>query len=426
MTATANSQRSQSTELTEPAQPALDAERVRADFPMFRQEMRGKPLVYLDSGASSQKPQVMIDAVSHFYTNAYSSVHRGVYHLSDVATRDYEAVRQKTAAFLGAADAREIVFVRNTTEAINLVAQSWGRTNIAAGDEILISHMEHHSNIVPWQMLCEQLGATLRVTPINDRGELEVEAFEKLLCGRTKLVALAHVSNALGTINPVRELCAIAHREGALVLLDGAQGVPHMSVDVQELDCDFYAFSAHKVFGPTGTGVLWARSALLQAMPPYQGGGSMIASVSFDGTSYADPPDRFEAGTPDIAGVIGLGAALDYVSSLGLDRVAAWEQELLAYATEALCEIPGLRLIGTAREKAAVLSFVLDCAHPHDIGTIFDQEGVAIRAGHHCAQPTMERFGVPATARASLSVYNTFADIDTLVRAIHKTRELFA
>lgn len=423
MTVMANSQRSQP---TESAQPALDAERVRADFPMFRQKMRGKPLVYLDSGASSQKPQVVIDAVSHFYTNAYSSVHRGVYHLSDVATRDYEAVRQKTAAFLGAADAREIVFVRNTTEAINLVAQSWGRTNIAAGDEILISHMEHHSNIVPWQMLCEQLGATLRVTPINDRGELEVEAFEKLLCGRTKLVALAHVSNALGTINPVRELCAMAHREGALVLLDGAQGVPHMPVDVQELDCDFYAFSAHKVFGPTGTGVLWARSALLQAMPPYQGGGSMIASVSFDGTRYADPPERFEAGTPDIAGVIGLGAALDYVSSLGLDRVAAWEQELLAYATEALCEIPGLRLIGTAREKAAVLSFVLDCAHPHDIGTIFDQEGVAIRAGHHCAQPTMERFGVPATARASLSVYNTFADIDALVRAIHKTRELFA
>ena len=408
------------------AHPALDAERVRADFPIFRQQMRGKPLVYLDSGASSQKPQAVIDAISHFYSNAYSSVHRGVYHLSDMATRDYEAVRQKTATFLGAAQAGEVVFVRNTTEAINLVAQTWGRTNVGKGDEILISHMEHHSNIVPWQLLCEQTGATLRVTPIDDRGELEMEAFEKLLSPRTKLVALAHVSNALGTINPVRELCALAHQQGALVLLDGAQGVPHMAVDVQDLGCDFYAFSGHKVFGPTGIGVLWAHRSLLEAMPPYQGGGSMIASVSFDGTSYADPPERFEAGTPDIAEVLGLGAALDYASSLGLDRIAAWEQELLAYATDALLEIPGLRLIGTAREKAAVLSFVLDCAHPHDIGTIFDQEGVAIRAGHHCAQPTMERFGVPATARASLSVYNTHADIDALVRAIHKTRELFA
>jgi cysteine desulfurase/selenocysteine lyase len=405
---------------------ALDVERVRADFPMLRQEMRGKPLVYLDSGASAQKPQAVIDAISDFYANHYSSVHRGVYHLSDLATRDYEEVRRKTAAFIGATDPREIVFVRNTTEAINLVAQTWGRENIGAGDEILISHMEHHSNIVPWQMLCEQTGAVLRVASIDDRGELELESFDKLLCEKTKLVALTHVSNALGTINPVRELCARAQREGALVLLDGAQGVPHMSVDVRDLGCDFYAFSGHKVFGPTGAGVLWARLSLLEAMPPYMGGGSMISSVSFDGTQYADPPERFEAGTPDIAGVLGLGAALDYVTSLGMDRIAAWELELLGYATEALSDIPGLRLIGTAREKAAVLSFVLDCAHPHDIGTIFDGEGVAIRAGHHCAQPTMERFGVPATARASLAMYNTRADIDALVLAIHKTREIFA
>ena len=404
----------------------LDAERVRADFPIFRQEMRGKPLVYLDSGASAQKPQVVIDAITDFYSNHYSSVHRGVYQLSDLATRDYEEVRRKTAAFLGAADAREIVFVRNTTEAINLVAQTWGRENLGAGDEILISHMEHHSNIVPWQMLCQQTGAVLRVASIDDRGELEMESFEKLLSARTKLVALAHVSNALGTINPVRELCAMAHREGALVLLDGAQGVPHMSVDVRDLGCDFYAFSGHKVFGPTGAGVLWARLSLLEGMPPYMGGGSMISSVSFDGTSYADPPERFEAGTPDIAGVIGLGAALDYVSALGMDRITAWELELLGYATEALSEIPGLRLIGTARQKAAVLSFVLDCAHPHDIGTVLDGEGLAIRAGHHCAQPTMEHFGVPATARASFAMYNTRADVDKLVVAIHKTREIFA
>ena len=405
---------------------ALDPLSVRAEFPIFDVTRGDKPLVYLDSGASSQKPRVVIDAVADLYAHRYASVHRGVYRLSDQMTRDYEAVREKVRAFIGAPDAQEIVFTRNTTEAINLVAASWGRTQLSRGDEILISHMEHHSNIVPWQLLCEEIGAVLKVAPINDYGELDMESFVKCITPRTKLIALVHVSNALGTVNPVEQVCSLARERDIRVLLDGAQAVPHMPVNVQALGCDFYVFSGHKTFAPTGTGVLWARSEILESMPPYQGGGSMISSVRFEKTTYAEPPQRFEAGTPDIAGVIGLGVALDWMSGLGVDRIAACEQQLLAYATAALEKIPGLRLIGTASEKASVLSFVLDCAHPHDIATVLDQEGVAIRAGHHCAQPLMERFGVAATARASLAVYNTRGDVDALVAAIEKTREIFA
>lgn len=405
---------------------ALDPLSVRAEFPIFDVAFGDKPLVYLDSGASSQKPRAVIDAVADLYAHRYASVHRGVYRLSDQITRDYEAVREKVRAFIGAPDAREIVFTRNTTEAINLVASSWGRTQLSEGDEILISHMEHHSNIVPWQLLCEEIGAVLKVAPINDNGELDMEAFVKCITSRTKLIALVHVSNALGTVNPVGQVCSLARERDIRVLVDGAQAVPHMPVNVQALGCDFYVFSGHKTFAPTGTGVLWARSEILENMPPYQGGGSMISSVRFEKTTYAEPPQRFEAGTPDIAGVIGLGVALDWMSGLGVDRIAACEQQLLAYATAALEKIPGLRLIGTASEKASVLSFVLDCAHPHDIATVLDQQGVAIRAGHHCAQPLMERFGVAATARASLAVYNTRDDVDALVAAIEKTREIFA
>lgn len=407
-------------------QAALDPHAVRADFPIFDVVPGEKPLVYLDSGASSQKPRAVIDAVRDLYAHRYASVHRGVYRLSEQVTHDYEAVREKVRAFIGAPDPQEIVFTRNTTEAINLVAWSWGRTQLSAGDEILISHMEHHSNIVPWQLLCEEIGAILVVAPISDRGELDMAEFARHITPRTRLISLVHVSNALGTVNPVRQVCSLARERGIPVLLDGAQAVPHMPVNVQELDCDFYAFSGHKAFGPTGTGVLWARREILESMPPYQGGGSMISSVRFEKTTYAPPPQRFEAGTPDIAGVIGLGVALDWMAGLGVERIAAWEQQLLAYATAALEEIPGLRLIGTAPEKASVLSFVLDCAHPHDIATILDQRGVAIRAGHHCAQPLMERFGVAATARASLAVYNTESDVDALVAAIEKTREIFS
>ena len=405
---------------------AFDAKTVRAQFPVLSANAGERPLVYLDSGASSQKPRAVIDAIDSFYTHEYASVHRGLYALSSEATRRFEDVRSKVCRLLGTKDAREIVFTRGTTESINLVAQSWGRSNLQAGDEILITHLEHHSNIVPWQLLCEQTGAVLEVVPIDDRGEVDPAAFEARLSSRTKIAALAHVSNALGTVLPVADLCARARAAGALTLIDGAQAVPHIPVDLGEIDCDFYAFSAHKIFGPTGTGVLWGRHDLLDAMPPYQGGGSMIQSVRFEGTSFAKPPQRFEAGTPDVAGVIGLGAALDWFESL--DRVGAcqWEDHLLEYATRALETIPGLRLIGTATKKAAVLSFVLDCAHPHDIATILDENGVAIRAGHHCAQPLMEFFGVPATARASLALYNTLEDIDALVEAIEKTRKMFS
>lgn len=404
----------------------LDVEAVRRDFPILARSMRGKPLVYLDSAASAQKPRQVIDAVREFYERHYANIHRGVYELSETATRMHDEARAKVARLLGAADPREVVFTRNATEAINLVAWSYGRTRLGRGDEVLVTALEHHANLVPWQLLCEERGARLRVAPIDDRGELRRDEFEALLSERTKLVALTHVSNALGSVNPVRELVALAHRAGAVALVDGAQAVPRMPVDVREIGCDFYAFSGHKLYGPSGIGVLYGRLALLDAMPPWQAGGDMIASVSYEKSTFAEPPYRFEAGTPDIAGAVGLGAAIDYVEGLGLERIALHEQDLLAYGTALLSEIPGLRLVGTAPEKTGVLSFVLDDVHPHDIGTVLDQEGIAIRAGHHCAQPLMERLGVPATARASLGVYNVRSDLDALARGIRRVLEVFA
>ncbi len=404
----------------------LDIERVRKDFPILQTLARGKPLVFLDSAASAQKPQAVIDAMVDLYSRSYANIHRGVYELSERSTAAFEATREKVRSFLGAAETREIVFVRGTTEAINLVASSFARARLGEGDEVLITHMEHHSNIVPWQMLCDEKGATLKVAPIDDDGSLIVEEFEKLLGPHTKLVALPHVSNALGTVNPVKDLVRRAHAKGVPVLVDGAQAVPHQRVDVRDLDCDFYAFSSHKLFGPSGVGVLYGKAEHLEAMPPYQGGGEMILSVSFEKTIYNEIPHKFEAGTPDIAGVVGLGAAIDYVEALGLDAIAAHDHELLEYATGALSEVPGLRLVGTAPEKAAVLSFVLDCAHPHDIGTILDQEGIAVRTGHHCAQPVMQRYGISATARASLALYSRREDVDALVAGLAKVREVFA
>ncbi len=403
----------------------FDPERARKDFPILQQKVHGKPLVYLDSAASAQKPLPVIDAITRLYSRDYANVHRGVYELSLRATEALEGAREKVARFLGA-ETREIVFVRNATEAINLVARTWGREHVGEGDEILITHMEHHANIVPWQMLCDQKGALLRVAPIDDRGELIREEFEKLLGPRTKLVALTHVSNALGTVNPVDEIVRLAHSRGATVLVDGAQAVPHLRVDVARLGSDFYAFSGHKLFGPSGIGVLHGRAELLEAMPPFLGGGEMILSVTFEKTTYKGIPYKVESGTPDIAGAVGLGAAIDYLEGWGLDAVNAHEHELLAYATDRLAEVPGLRLVGTARNKAAVISFVLDGIHPHDVGTILDQEGVAVRTGHHCAQPVMERFGVSATARASFALYNTRADVDGLVRGLDRVREVFA
>jgi len=402
-----------------------DVEAIRRDFPILASENRGKPLVYFDTAASSQKPQAVIDAIVDFYRSGYANIHRGLYQLSVEATQRFEAGRERVRSFLGAADASEIVFVRNATEAINLVAMSWGRQEVRPGDEIVISAMEHHANIVPWQQLCLEKNAVLRVAPVNDRGELELDAFAALLNDRTKLVAITHVSNALGSINPAKQLVATAHARGIPVLLDGAQAVPHMSVDVRDLDCDFYAFSGHKLFAPSGIGVLYGKRAILEGMPPFLTGGEMIESVTFEKTTFKAPPHRFEAGTPDIAGVIGLGAAIDYVEDVGLDRIAAWERELLEYATAAVSQVPGLRIIGTAERKAAVISFVLDVAHPHDVATILDQEGVAVRAGHHCAQPLMERFGVAATTRASLSLYNTREEVDVLVRALRRVLEIF-
>ena len=404
---------------------SFDVERVRKDFPILDQTLHGRPLTFLDSAASAQKPRAVLDAINALYTTSYANIHRGVYELSMRATAAFEEAREKVRAFLNAPEAREVVMLRGTTEGINLVAATLGRERVGEGDEVLITHMEHHSNIVPWQMLCEERGATLRVAPIDERGVLLVDEFEKLLSPRTKIVALPHVSNALGTVNPVRELVELAHAHGAPVLVDGAQAVPHQRVDVQELGCDFYAFSGHKLFGPTGVGALWGRAELLEAMPPYQGGGEMILSVSFDKTTYAEIPHKFEAGTPDIAGAVGLGAAIDYVTGLGLEAIGAHERELLTYATERLLAVPGLRMIGTAPHKAAVLSFVLDDVHPHDIGTILDQEGVCVRTGHHCAQPVMERFGLPATVRASLALYNDRADVDRLVAALGRVREVF-
>jgi cysteine desulfurase/selenocysteine lyase len=405
---------------------ALDLEKIRADFPILAEPIHGKRLVYLDNAATSQKPRAVIETITHYYEHLNANIHRGVHTLSVRATEAHDAARETVRRFLNAADIRETIFVRGATEAINLVAQTYGRTQVGAGDEILITAMEHHSNIVPWQIVCEEKGAQLRVAPIDDRGELLLDEFAKLIGPRTKLVAVTQVSNALGTVTPLREMIELAHRQGVPVLVDGAQAVPHFAVDVQTLDCDFYAFSGHKVYGPTGIGVLYAKRALLEAMPPYQGGGDMISSVTFAKTTYNDLPFKFEAGTPDIAGAIALGAALQYIGKLGIDNIAAHEQDLLAYATEKVGALPGVRLIGTARERAGVLSFVMDGVHPHDLGTILDREGIAIRTGHHCAQPVMDRFKIPATARASFAVYNTREDVDALVEGMRKAHEVFA
>jgi cysteine desulfurase / selenocysteine lyase len=402
-----------------------DVERIRRDFPILAREVRGKKLVYLDNAATTQKPQSVIDRIVRYYSAENSNVHRGVHYLSEVATMEYENARGFVKRFINARSEKEIVFTRGTTESINLVAHSWGRANVREGDEILISAIEHHSNIVPWQMLCAEQNATLRVIPVNDAGELLMDEYERMLNPRVKLVAVGHASNALGTINPVKRIVATAHANGSLVLIDGAQGVPHLRVDVQDIDCDFYAFSGHKVYGPTGIGVLYGREALLDAMPPWQGGGDMILSVSYEKTTYNALPYKFEAGTPNIEGVVGLATALDYVGSVGLENIAAYESELQQYTTARLLEIPGLRLIGTAREKAAVISFVLENVHPHDIGTILDQEGIAVRTGHHCAQPLMLRFNVPATGRASFGLYNTKEEADLLVAGLHKVIEVF-
>ncbi len=406
----------------------LDVNAVRADFPILSTQVHGQPLVYLDSAASAQKPRVVIDAERRVYEEMYANVHRGVHDLSMRASDAYEAVRGQVARFVGAPSAKEIVFLRGTTEAINLVAQTYGRVNVKKGDEVLITALEHHANIVPWQMLCDEKRAKLVVAPINDAGEVDMAAFEALLSARTRIVAFAHVSNALGTVNDVAAMTSLTRERtnNAVVLIDGAQGVPHMEVDVKAIGCDYYCFSAHKVYGPSGIGALWGRKALLDAMPPWQGGGDMILSVSFEKTTYNETPFKFEAGTPNIAGTIAFGAAIEYLSKLGMGAVAAAEADLLAYGTGALSAIPGVRLIGTAAHKASVLSFVIDGVHPHDAGSILDYEGVAVRTGHHCAQPVMDRFNVPATIRASLGVYNSREDIDVLVRGIRKVQEMFA
>lgn len=404
---------------------AFDVRRVRADFPILEQTVHGKPLVYLDNAATTHKPLRVLFATSRFYQNTNSNIHRGVHTLSEQATFAYEKARGQAKRYLHANSEREIIFVRGATEAINLVASSWGGANLKSGDEIIISGMEHHANIVPWQFLRDRLGIVLKIIPMNDRGELLLDEYARLLTPRTRLVSVVHVSNSLGTINPVRQIVAMAHERGALALVDGAQAVSHLTVDVQELDADFYVFSGHKLFAPTGIGVLWGRASILEAMPPYQGGGDMIKSVSFEKTTFQEIPFKFEAGTPHIAGAIGLGEAMEYVTSIGLDAIGHHERDLLDYATAVLAEISGLTFIGTAVLKAAVVSFILDGVHPHDIGTILDQEGVAIRTGHHCTQPVMQRFGIPATARASFSFYNTRAEIDVLAAAIRKVQQIF-
>jgi cysteine desulfurase/selenocysteine lyase len=409
----------------QPQTTNYDLARIRRDFPILARSVRGKPLVYLDNAATTQKPNAVIDRVVRYYREENSNVHRGVHYLSEIATAAYEAARTTVKLALNARDEKEIVFTRGTTEAINLVVSSWGGTNVRQGDEVLISAIEHHSNIVPWQLLCDSKGATLRVIPVDDSGDLILEEYEKLLTPRTRIVAIGHASNALGTINPIKRMIAMAHANGSLVLIDGAQGVPHLRVDVRDLDCDFYAFSGHKVYGPTGVGALYGKQALLEAMPPYQAGGDMILSVSFEKTTYNALPYKFEAGTPNIEGVVGLAAALDYVESLGVDNIAAHEHDLLVYATDSLSALPGLRIIGTAKEKASVVSFTLQGVHPHDIGTILDQEGIAIRTGHHCAQPLMMRFNVPATGRASFGLYNTREEVDALVSGLRKVIEVF-
>jgi cysteine desulfurase/selenocysteine lyase len=408
-------------------QSEFDVERIRADFPILNNVTVGdKPLVYLDNAASSQMPQPVIDRFVRYQTREHANIHRAVHYLSETATAEYEAARRKVQAFLNAKEDREIVFTRGTTEAINLVAHGWGRKFLKAGDEIILTTLEHHSNIVPWQMVCDEKGATIRVVPINDAGELLIDDYEKLFNERTRFVGVAHVSNALGTVNPVREMIATAHRHGVPVLVDGAQAAPHLAVDVQALDCDFYAFSGHKTCGPTGSGVLYGKAALLEAMQPYQGGGDMILSVTFEKTTYNEIPHKFEAGTPPIAPIITLGAALDYLTAIGLDNIAAHEAVLLEYATQHMSEIPGLRIVGTARDKAAVLSFTLDGVHPHDVGTLLNAEGVAIRTGHHCAQPVMRRFNVAATSRASFAFYNTLEEVDALAQAVRTVQKVFS
>ena len=404
---------------------AFDVERVRADFPILKRQVHGRPLVYLDNAATTQKPQVVLDALARYYTEQNANVHRGVHHLSEIATAAYDDARTKVRRFFNAASDREIIFTRNATESINLVAQSYARPKLQAGDEVLISAMEHHSNIVPWQIACAERGAHLRVAPIDDRGELLLDEFEQLLGERTRIVAVTHMSNALGTVNPVAEIVRLAHARNIPVLVDGSQAAYHLPVDVQALGADFYVATGHKLYGPTGIGVLYGREARLDAMPPFLGGGDMIASVTFEKSTWNELPYKFEAGTPHIEGAIGLGAAIDYIASIGLDGIAAHERELLACGTEMLEGIPGLRLIGTARRKASILSFVIEGIHPHDIGTIVDREGVAIRTGHHCAQPVMDRFGIPATARASLAMYNTREELDALGAALHKVIEVF-
>lgn len=405
--------------------PAFDVDTIRADFPILQQRVRGHQLVYLDNAATSQKPKAVLDAIIRYYERENANVHRGVHYLSELATEEYETARKVVQSFIHAPELREIIFVRSTTEAVNLVAQTYGRKHLVPGDEVLITALEHHSNIVPWQLICEEKKARLRVASINQKGELVLDEFERLLGPRTRIVAVAHVSNALGTVNPVAQIVEMAHAKGIPVLVDGAQAAPHLPVNVQLLDCDFYAFSGHKVFGPTGIGVLYGKATLLEAMPPYQGGGDMISSVTFEKTTYNKLPHKFEAGTPDMSGAVGLRAALEYLSGLGMENISAYEHELLQYATEKVAAIPGVRLIGTAKEKASVLSFVMEGVHPHDVGTILDQEGIAIRTGHHCAQPVMQYFGVDATARASFALYNTKEEIDALVQGIHKVKEVF-
>ncbi|HEY9688229.1 MAG TPA: cysteine desulfurase [Coleofasciculaceae cyanobacterium] len=404
---------------------AAEARKLREDFPVLKQLVYGKPLVYLDNAATTQKPQVVIDRITNYFSHENGTVRRGVYKLSEQSTLAFDEARRKVARFINAESPSECIFVRGTTEAINLVAATFGRANLQAGDEVIISAIEHHANIVPWQQVCAEKGAKLKVVPVNDAGELDLEAFDQLLTERTKLVAIVHISNALGTVNPVKTVIDKAHALGVPVLVDGAQSAPHMPIDVQALDCDFYAFSGHKLYGPTGVGVLYGKMKHLEAMPPYQCGGDMIQSVTFEKTTFAKPPNKFEAGTPAIAEVIGLGAAIDYLENIGLARIGAYEHELLTYATARMGEIPEVKIIGTAQDKAGILSFTVKGAHPHDIGTILDREGVAIRAGHHCAQPVMERYGVPATARASFSFYNTTEDIDRLVEAVRVVIQLF-
>lgn len=404
---------------------SFDIERIRRDFPVLQTKVNGHPLVYLDNAATSQKPQVVIDALADYYQEYNSNIHRGVHYLSQKATDVYEASRSRIRKFINAEKEQEIIFVRGTTEGINLVAQTYGRKNLKQDDEVLITALEHHSNIVPWQMLCEERGARLQVVPMNDIGELDLDAYRKLLNPKTKIVSITHVSNALGTINPVKSMIALAHDRGIPVLVDGAQAIPHLRVDVKDLGCDFYTFSGHKMYGPTGIGVIYGREELLESMPPYQGGGDMIKSVSFEKTTYNDLPYKFEAGTPNISGGIALGVAVDYMNALNWDALREHESQLLEYATEQLSSIRGLQIIGKAKEKVSVLSFVLDNVHPHDIGTVLDAEGIAIRTGHHCAQPIMTRLGIPATARASFSLYNTMEEVDALVRGIYKVEEVF-